>query len=239
MGALPSNVLFNSLSPRMWLRCWAMTLCCSTLQWFSMDRMTGYSDTWMGERRLRRQGGREWVCNLTLESIIIGESQYACCHIPVGCAWLAERPADGWTRGHEATIADRCSYTAGSDMHVNLAAFHFGMWPAVCGRSLASSPHRAFRLCLGYQCTVVLPLINLQWDAERFVDTALQDNESKNNCNASKRGLQNMLGLLEKPLSDKCDHLSNQDVSLWSMQCKKCCSKKKLTSERRITWLNA
>lgn len=48
MGALPSSVVFSSLSPRMTLRCWAMTLCCSMLQWFSMDMMTGYSDTWTG-----------------------------------------------------------------------------------------------------------------------------------------------------------------------------------------------
>lgn len=66
IGALPSNVLFSSLSPRMWLRCWAMTLCCSMLQWFSMDKMTGYSDTWIGERRRWSDRGNEWVCNLTL-----------------------------------------------------------------------------------------------------------------------------------------------------------------------------
>lgn len=59
MGALPFRVLFSSLSPRMWLRCSAMTLCCSTLQWFSTDRMTGYSDTWMGKRR--GEGASEFV----------------------------------------------------------------------------------------------------------------------------------------------------------------------------------
>lgn len=111
----------------------------------------------------------------------------------MGCAWLAERLADGWTRGHEATIFNcrQMLIHSSFDMHVNLAAVHFGRRLALHGRSL----HRAFRLCLGYHCTVVLPFINLQWDAERFVDTALQNNESKNNCNASMRGLQSMPGL--------------------------------------------
>lgn len=51
MGAFPFRVLFSNLSPRMWLRCSAMTLCCSTPQWFSTERMTGYSDTWEVGRR--------------------------------------------------------------------------------------------------------------------------------------------------------------------------------------------
>lgn len=48
--ALPFRMFFSNLSPRMWLRCWAMTFCCSTPQWFSTDRMTGYSDTWTAGR---------------------------------------------------------------------------------------------------------------------------------------------------------------------------------------------
>lgn len=136
------------------------------------------------------------------------------------------------------SVADRCSYTAGFDMHVNLAAVHFGIGLALRGRSLASSLYRAFRLCLGYHCTVVLPLINLQWDAERFVDTALEDNESKNNCNASMRGLQNMLGLLEKLYSDQCDHLSNWAVGVCDLCNVKITSvvPNKTFSGTRITW---
>lgn len=91
MGALPSNVLFSSLSPRMWLRCWAITLCCSTLQWFSMDRMTGYSDTW------RWKAGEywEWVCYLTLVSLIKGESWYAW-RLCSG-SWETSRWMDKWS----------------------------------------------------------------------------------------------------------------------------------------------
>ena len=59
----------------------------------------------------------------------------------MGCAWLAERPADGWTGGHKGTIFSRRQMLIhrGSDMHVNLAAVHFGMRLALCGRSLACS----------------------------------------------------------------------------------------------------
>ena len=73
-GIFPSGVLFSSLSPRMSLRCWAMTRCCSTLQWFSMDRMTGYSDTWE-----RGRGGGSELFN----SIITGGKAIPR-HTPVG-----------------------------------------------------------------------------------------------------------------------------------------------------------
>lgn len=73
--------------------------------------------------------------------------------------WLKGQQMDGQgVMRPQSSVVDRCSYTAGSDMHVNLAAVHFGMRLAV----LASSLYRAFRLCLGYHCTVVLPIINLQ-----------------------------------------------------------------------------
>lgn len=67
MGALPSNVLLSNLSPRMVLRWWAMSLCCSMPQWFSTDRITGYSDTWRFRQAGQKIGGNEWVCNLILE----------------------------------------------------------------------------------------------------------------------------------------------------------------------------
>lgn len=43
-GMEPSSRVFNKVSPRIWVRCWAMTVCCSTPQWFSMERMTGKFD---------------------------------------------------------------------------------------------------------------------------------------------------------------------------------------------------
>lgn len=78
VGALPFRVFLSNLSPRMWLRCWAMTLCCSTPQWFSTDRMTGYSDTCMGRRR--GEGASRRVSEFVMEHggwggiIITGES---------------------------------------------------------------------------------------------------------------------------------------------------------------------
>lgn len=41
-SALPSTGLVSSRSPNTFLKCVAMFLCCTTLQWSSMDRMTGY-----------------------------------------------------------------------------------------------------------------------------------------------------------------------------------------------------
>jgi hypothetical protein len=40
----PSSGRSNSMGPRMARRCRAITRCCSRLQWFSRDRMTGYGD---------------------------------------------------------------------------------------------------------------------------------------------------------------------------------------------------
>lgn len=45
-GTCPSSRVVCSMSPRICLRYWAMTVCCSTLQWFSIDRMTGNSDAY-------------------------------------------------------------------------------------------------------------------------------------------------------------------------------------------------
>lgn len=47
---------------------------------------------------------------------------------------------------------------------------------ALCDRSLANSLSDYVLDLNGYSP------INLQWDAEKFVFTALQDHESKNNC---------------------------------------------------------
>ena len=46
VGMVSPRGCVSRAGPRMELMCWAMTFCCSTLQWFSRDRMTGYSDVW-------------------------------------------------------------------------------------------------------------------------------------------------------------------------------------------------
>lgn len=51
-GICPSSRVVSSVSPKICLRCWAMTVCCSTPQWFSRDRMTGKSD--VCQTRMRR-----------------------------------------------------------------------------------------------------------------------------------------------------------------------------------------
>lgn len=47
-GFWASSASVTSASPRMVRRWWAMTACCSSPQWFSRDRMTGYGDSWGG-----------------------------------------------------------------------------------------------------------------------------------------------------------------------------------------------
>lgn len=42
----PSTGATKSMSCRMVVMCWAMTFCCSTLQWFSREMMTGYGEVW-------------------------------------------------------------------------------------------------------------------------------------------------------------------------------------------------
>lgn len=46
VGTRPSVVAVRSCSPRMSFSCWASTSCCSMLQWFSRDRITGNSEAW-------------------------------------------------------------------------------------------------------------------------------------------------------------------------------------------------
>lgn len=46
VGTRPSMVAVRSCSPRMSRSCWASTSCCSMLQWFSRDRITGYGEVW-------------------------------------------------------------------------------------------------------------------------------------------------------------------------------------------------
>lgn len=43
----------SSLSPRMPVRYWAIFFCWTTLQWFSMDRITGYLAPQDGRSRVR------------------------------------------------------------------------------------------------------------------------------------------------------------------------------------------
>lgn len=51
-GTCPFSRVVSSVSPKILLRCWAMTACCSTPQWFSRDKMTGKSDTYQtGKKR--------------------------------------------------------------------------------------------------------------------------------------------------------------------------------------------
>lgn len=40
----PSTGATKSMSCRIVVMCWAMTFCCSTLQWFSREMMTGYGE---------------------------------------------------------------------------------------------------------------------------------------------------------------------------------------------------
>lgn len=47
-GFWESSACVTSTSPRMARRWRAMTACCSSPQWFSRDRMTGYGDSWRG-----------------------------------------------------------------------------------------------------------------------------------------------------------------------------------------------
>ena len=119
------------------------------------------------------------------------------------------------------SIVDGHSYTAGSHMLVNLAAVHFGMGLALCGSCLASSLYKAFRWCLGYHAQ----LCSLSWIYNEMLSDLLiqfyETMEAKNNCNASTKGLQNMLDLLEKTHSDQCDHLSFMAVNVWPVQHKK------------------
>lgn len=41
VGMVSPRGVVRSALPRMELMWWAMTFCCSTLQWFSKERMTG------------------------------------------------------------------------------------------------------------------------------------------------------------------------------------------------------
>lgn len=50
-GMEPSSRVLSRVSPRIWVRCWAMTVCCSTPQWFSMERMTGKFDAYREEAK--------------------------------------------------------------------------------------------------------------------------------------------------------------------------------------------
>lgn len=47
-GFWESKAFVTSMSPRMLRRWWAMTACCSSPQWFSRDRITGYGDNCRG-----------------------------------------------------------------------------------------------------------------------------------------------------------------------------------------------
>lgn len=46
VGILSPKGDVTSALPRMEVKWWAITSCCFTLQWFSSERMTGYSDVW-------------------------------------------------------------------------------------------------------------------------------------------------------------------------------------------------
>lgn len=70
-----------------------MTRCCSTLQWFSMDMMTGYADTWTGQG----QRGVTQHCG----SVIVGETNT---NVHLWAAAARMGAADGWSRGQRDKI---------------------------------------------------------------------------------------------------------------------------------------
>lgn len=43
-GMLFPRGFVSKASPRMEIKWWAMSFCCSTVQWFSKDKMTGYGE---------------------------------------------------------------------------------------------------------------------------------------------------------------------------------------------------
>lgn len=59
--SFPSGRLRRAL-PRMEVMWWAMSFCCSTEQWFSKDRITGYWDVWQ-ERKTWQHWWNEIISN--------------------------------------------------------------------------------------------------------------------------------------------------------------------------------
>lgn len=72
---------------------------------------------------------------------------------------------------------------------------------------------------------IIAQLCSLSWIYNEMLSDLLiqlyKIMEAKNNCNASTKGLQNILDLLEKTHSDQCDHLSYMAVNVWPVQHKK------------------
>lgn len=50
VGIWSPRGLVTKALPKIEIKCWAMVFCCSTLQWFSKDRITGYSDVWWSKQ---------------------------------------------------------------------------------------------------------------------------------------------------------------------------------------------